>query len=198
MKNMRGIFILLFVLTLHSCLAQNNENPLSQTERLAITGKVWGIIKYYNPTVGKGKIDWDSVLIVTLKKIKNVTTDQEFYEIINKLIIPTEFGKMNKINTDSLKLFLSNNDIDLIENREKLPDSINLVSLLSSRFSLFKFNIIKTNSKCTLHRNKMSGLGRNMQPFQDITKLCAVRCYTSQAISTIAYVAVEQKELSKC
>ncbi len=143
MKNMHGIFILLFILTLHSCLAQNNENPLSQMERLAITGKVWGVIKYYNPTVGKGTVDWDSVLIVTLKKIRTVATDQEFYEIIDKLIIPTEFGKMDKINTGSLKIFLSNNDIDLIENR------------------------------CTLRRNEMSGLGRNMQPFQNITKWCS-------------------------
>ena len=106
-------------------------------ERLAITGKVWGVIKYYNPTVGKGIIDWDSVLIITLKKIKNVANDQAFYEIIDELIIPTESGNMDNINTDSLKIFLSNNDIDWIENREKLPDSIRykLELLIDNKYS---------------------------------------------------------------
>jgi carboxyl-terminal processing protease len=45
-------------------------NP-DETKNLATLCKMWGFLKYYHPTVAKGKMDWDSVLIQLIPQLKN-------------------------------------------------------------------------------------------------------------------------------
>ncbi|MES2418370.1 MAG: S41 family peptidase [Bacteroidota bacterium] len=84
MKNIYLIFLLL------------SSSSFSQTTKISdknlfTLGKVWGLMKYYQPMVSQGKIDWDSVLLVTLKKNENEKQipDQviaEWFEIVSKTI----------------------------------------------------------------------------------------------------------------
>lgn len=38
-------------------------------------GKVWGLMKYYHPTISQGKADWDAVLLETLRNNPNSGTE---------------------------------------------------------------------------------------------------------------------------
>jgi len=48
-----------------SCLGQN----LSTTARIKDLIKVWGFLKYDDPSIATGNIDWDSVFIKHVSKI---------------------------------------------------------------------------------------------------------------------------------
>ncbi|MCP5106301.1 MAG: hypothetical protein GY950_23140 [bacterium] len=64
-----------------------NTVPLDQTKRLAALGKVWGLLKYYHPEVGKGEIDWDAVLIAALPLVKAAEDYDSFNQEVNNLIL---------------------------------------------------------------------------------------------------------------
>lgn len=55
---------------------------ISETEKLAATAKVWGFLKYYHPTVAKGKFDWDRQLLDLLPLVYNAETKEEYSDII--------------------------------------------------------------------------------------------------------------------
>ena len=69
------LLVLLCVLTL-DCLAQNAEKSNTEfdhgisgisaidltpekIEKIALVGQVWGFLKYYHPTIAKGKYNWE-------------------------------------------------------------------------------------------------------------------------------------------
>ena len=55
------------------------EQTLSKVERLYLTCKVWGFLKYYHPKIGTGVYNWDDKLLGVLKNTSNITT----YEQLN-------------------------------------------------------------------------------------------------------------------
>src|SRR5678816_1040640 len=65
-----------------SLLAIGVSHTTAQTtpeiDRLAALGKVWGFLKYYHPFVAAGSIDWDSVVVATVPKVRAARTSAEF------------------------------------------------------------------------------------------------------------------------
>jgi len=80
---MRKYLIILLSITLLSC---NREQQLSTTQKLHLTAKVWGFLKYYHPKVNEGKINWDKQLVDIITKLEDVKTKQDLSDTYIKWI----------------------------------------------------------------------------------------------------------------
>ena len=80
---MRKYLIILLSIVLLSC---NSEQQLNTTQKLHLTAKVWGFLKYYHPKVNEGKINWDQHLVDIITKLDNVKTKQDLSETYIKWI----------------------------------------------------------------------------------------------------------------
>jgi carboxyl-terminal processing protease len=68
---MRKFCFALFIIFIFTGTINAQPNNPNEMANLANLCKVWGFLKYYHPTVAKGKIEWDSVLIELIPKIKD-------------------------------------------------------------------------------------------------------------------------------
>lgn len=84
MKRMLFLFF-----TISIALSSYAQTNLKETEKLAITAKIWGFLKYYHPEVEKGKFNWDDQLFEILPKVTDAQNKQElsntYLEWINSL-----------------------------------------------------------------------------------------------------------------
>ena len=53
------------------------DYPFNDTTKWAVTCRVWGLLKYYHPSVTAGHFDWDQVLIDRLDKINDAVTPEQ-------------------------------------------------------------------------------------------------------------------------
>jgi hypothetical protein len=60
--------------------------PLTQTERLACLGRVWGFLKYFHQGASSGSLNWDQVLIDTIPAVKGASDAASFNRVVNDLI----------------------------------------------------------------------------------------------------------------
>ncbi len=95
------LLILLSVFIIHPFTAncQNNTSIDSRkVQQLSGLCKVWGLLKYYHPTIQTGKIDWDTTLISYIPKVLAVNNNNEYNKIINEFILlPGEVKKLSKL-----------------------------------------------------------------------------------------------------
>ena len=71
-------YLFLFVICTKSALAQNN---LRDQEKLFLTAKIWGFLKYYHPNVADGKYDWDQELFKILPEIKESENKEQLSQV---------------------------------------------------------------------------------------------------------------------
>lgn len=57
------------------------NDQVSETEKLALTGKIWGFLKYYHPHVAAGKFNWDEELFRILPKVKKSSTKEDLSQV---------------------------------------------------------------------------------------------------------------------
>lgn len=74
------------------------QDPTYQ-EKLFYTCKVWGFMKYYHSRVSTNEINWDSVLVQNLPKIKSAVTNIQFNNAIDNMLRAA--GPMELTNTPS-------------------------------------------------------------------------------------------------
>lgn len=74
---MTKYFIILLSTFLLTC---NAKKELSVTQKLNLTAKVWGFLKYYHPRVNEGDLNWDDQLVEIMAKLGSVKTEQELSE----------------------------------------------------------------------------------------------------------------------
>ena len=102
------IFIILFVLKISFA-----QKTISNVDKLALTCKVWGFLKYYHPEVASGKFNWDNELFKILPKINEAKNKQEFSLVIENWI--DKLGKILNISpikdSDSIHYFYKNLDL---------------------------------------------------------------------------------------
>lgn len=77
---MRFGYLFLFISL--RCFAQ----PLTETQKLASLGKVWGFLKYYHPAVATGRLDWDGQLVRLLPSVQRAQNRDELSAIYTQLI----------------------------------------------------------------------------------------------------------------
>lgn len=58
----------------------------NDTTKLAITCRVWGLLKYYHPNITAGKLDWDEVLLESLGRIPYASTPGLFNEELKRML----------------------------------------------------------------------------------------------------------------
>lgn len=67
---MKRIILVIFLIVFnHTNLSA--QQTISETEKLASLGKMYGYLKYYHPEVGKGKFNWDEEYIKYLPRVLN-------------------------------------------------------------------------------------------------------------------------------
>jgi carboxyl-terminal processing protease len=69
--------MLVFISIILSGSISTAQNESSEIDKLAITAKVWGFLKYYHPNVAKGDFDWDQQLFDVIPKVKKAQTNDE-------------------------------------------------------------------------------------------------------------------------
>ncbi len=90
---MKKTIVLLLILLSQIVLA--HTKPLTETQKLATTCKVWGFLKYYHPKVANGESNWDKQLLEVLPKIEQAKTKEEFSLILENWI--DSLGKVKEI-----------------------------------------------------------------------------------------------------
>lgn len=75
---MRKYLVFLLLPFVFTC---NSRQELSTTEKLHLTAKVWGFLKYYHPQVNEGKLNWDNELVEMIAKLDGVQTKQDLSKI---------------------------------------------------------------------------------------------------------------------
>ena len=68
------IFCLLFTTSFTPKSTVDNDANLTKVERLYLTCKIWGFMKYYHPKVGTGVYDMDDKLLKILSNTNNIQT----------------------------------------------------------------------------------------------------------------------------
>jgi carboxyl-terminal processing protease len=91
---MKSFFRMVLII---SFLSQTLVFAQSLTDKYFYTCKIWGFLKYYHSNVAKGVINWDSVLIKTLPKIKSTSTIEEFNKKLSEMIDTAGVGQYSAI-----------------------------------------------------------------------------------------------------
>ncbi len=74
-------FIIIFLNNCTTPIRVNNEFKANQ--KLVTLCKLWGFLKYNHPAIGKGALNWDSVLLVSLDRVSaihNIDSLKNFYD----------------------------------------------------------------------------------------------------------------------
>ncbi|MFC2119265.1 S41 family peptidase [Bacteroidota bacterium] len=133
MKNKYSVLFIILLLITSSCSSVKNKDA-QKYKYIIEYGKIWGFLKYYHPNVAKGNINWDSVFIAQMQRIKTINNDDDYNnEIIEILINAGEsdyytdtlvtFSDSQKINYDfrwleKSKILNTKNSLDLIYIRD--------------------------------------------------------------------------------
>src|ERR1035437_7340620 len=76
----------LLLLLLLVCIKQENaQNPTYQ-QKLFYTCKIWGFVKYFHSGDSTCSVNWDSILVNRLPKIKNAVTNNNFNDELDTLL----------------------------------------------------------------------------------------------------------------
>lgn len=59
----------------------STKQELTSAQKLQLTAKVWGFLKYYHPKVNEGTLNWDNQLTEIIKKLDAVKTNQELSKL---------------------------------------------------------------------------------------------------------------------
>ena len=118
MKNKLTILCCLAFL-LFPMLAMAQKKP-TETQRLAALAKTWGLLKYHNPNIASGALDWDSVLVAHVADFREASTNKELNKAVQALIAAAGPKAAKAIPLpDTSQLFMKNYDVDWT-NDEKL------------------------------------------------------------------------------
>jgi len=131
MKKALLIFIMLLALT----KALSAQNQITEIEKLAVTAKIWGFLKYYHPEVAGGKYNWDEQLFKIMPNIKNSISKEQLSQVFMSWI--NDLGEIKDCNKCSQKketqIFNENFDLNWIENQNvfipKLSDLLKTIEI---------------------------------------------------------------------
>ncbi|WET04910.1 S41 family peptidase [Flavobacterium sp. YJ01] len=118
MKKLLLVSILLFF--------QNSfSKPITETQKLAATCKVWGFLKYYHPNVTDGSKNWDEQLFQILPKVEEAQTSEAFSLVIENWI--DSLGEVKKLKTNKVskkEYFDKNFDLSWFNKKELFSKSL--------------------------------------------------------------------------
>ena len=83
---LRACVLVALVLVLGHAARPAGADALDQGARLSALAKVWGLLKYFHPSVAQGTSSWDQVLVDELPLIQAAATKSEFNDEILRLV----------------------------------------------------------------------------------------------------------------
>ncbi|WP_405566887.1 S41 family peptidase [Polaribacter sp. Asnod6-C07] len=118
------ILLLLFLSVYGNSISAQIE--LTETEKLASFGKIYGFLKYYHPEVAKGNFDWDKELIEHLPEVLKATDRNSLSQVYITWI--ESLGKIKnckKCNTKEI-YFDKNFDLSWTQNTTLFSNELSL------------------------------------------------------------------------
>lgn len=103
-----------------------------RSERLAYLGKVWGYLKYHHPRVAKGNLNWDSVLISAVPRVKAAQNKQEFNLVLKTVLNAAGTPSPIQAFQDKPGHLKINQDLSWLQNKDLFTKNI-LARLLAVR-----------------------------------------------------------------
>lgn len=116
-KTLLLVLILLFQISF--------SKPITETQKLAATCKVWGFLKYYHPNVTDGSKNWDEQLFQILPKVEEAKTSEAFSLVIENWI--NSLGEIKKLETNKVskkEYFDKNFDLSWLNKNELFSKSL--------------------------------------------------------------------------
>ncbi|MGG8497557.1 S41 family peptidase [Tenacibaculum sp. TC6] len=116
--NFKKIIVLNIWCMLYVFQANAFQNEFQQTTKYKQFGLVWGLLKYHDPDISKGKYDWNAVFLENINKIEIVKNQGELNNFLFGFI--SEFCSKNELSykKQQEELFEKNKDYEWIQ---KLP-----------------------------------------------------------------------------
>jgi len=106
---MKKTLLLVLVLLFQNVFSK----PITETQKLAATCKVWGFLKFYHPNVVDGSKNWDEQLFQILPKVEEAQTAEAFSLVIENWITSLGEVKAYKISTPTSKKEYFDKNFDL-------------------------------------------------------------------------------------
>ena len=89
------------------------SKPITETQKLAATCKVWGFLKYYHPSVADGSKNWDEQLFQVLAKVEEAQTAEAYSAVIENWIVSLGEVKSNTVSKSASKIEYFDKNFDL-------------------------------------------------------------------------------------
>ncbi|MTH15173.1 S41 family peptidase [Flavobacterium sp. LC2016-01] len=116
---MKKILLVLFLVLFQSSFSK----PITETQKLAATCKVWGFLKYYHPNVADGSKNWDEQLFQILPKVEEAQSAEAFSLVIENWL--TSLGEVKTVKLTSKKDYFDKNfDLSWINKNELFSKSL--------------------------------------------------------------------------
>lgn len=129
--------LLILILSIYNSFFSFGQQTISETEKLASLGKIYGFLKYYHPEVGKGTYNWDNEFIKYLPKVLNATDKEDLSTIYINWI--DSLGEIDVCKKCSSEENYFNKNFDL----SWLQDTILFNDELSSKLKYIEGNRIQ-------------------------------------------------------
>lgn len=113
------LLIVFFLLFQHSF-----SKPITETQKLATTAKIWGFLKYYHPNVADGSKNWDEQLFQVLLKVEEAQSAEAFSLVMENWITSLGEVKMYKAVNSKKEYFDKNFDLSWINKNELFSKSL--------------------------------------------------------------------------
>jgi C-terminal processing protease CtpA/Prc len=104
----KTLFIVLFLI-----FQKSFSKPITDTQKLAATAKIWGFLKYYHPNVADGSKNWDDQLFQILPKVEEAKSEEAFSLVIENWITSLGEIKAYKPEKSSSKVEYFDKNFDL-------------------------------------------------------------------------------------
>ncbi|MDR1339528.1 MAG: hypothetical protein LBK58_05710, partial [Prevotellaceae bacterium] len=62
------------------------DYPFNDTTKWVITCRVWGLLKYFHPTVTTGTLDWDKILLDRLDAVNSASSPEAINTELEKML----------------------------------------------------------------------------------------------------------------
>ncbi|MFH6962393.1 S41 family peptidase [Flavobacterium plurextorum] len=117
----------------------SHSKPITETQKLAATCKVWGFLKYYHPNVADGSKNWDEQLFQILPKVGEAQSAEAFSSVLENWIVSLgEIKKQEVVKAAEKKEYFDKNfDLSWISKSDLFSKS------LSKKLEFIKENRIQ-------------------------------------------------------
>ena len=117
----------------------SHSKPITETQKLAATCKVWGFLKYYHPNVVDGSKNWDEQLFQILTKVEEAQSAEAFSSVLENWIVSLgEIKKQEVVKAAEKKEYFDKNfDLSWISKSDLFSKS------LSKKLEFIKENRIQ-------------------------------------------------------